>query len=67
MNWIKPEDKIPAYYEVIDVRLKTGETFNSWMASDGERNLWRKHHTNEVFYDEDILEWRRKEIKPKTL
>lgn len=65
MDWIKIEKDLPTYYECVFAELTTGEVVEVWRATYGDYNIWTKFGTNQVFFDDDIVKWKRHKLEPK--
>ena len=66
MEWIKIEKELPEFYECVIVELSTGEEVEVWRATDGEFNIWTKFGTNDTFFDNDIVKWKRHKLENKS-
>ena len=66
MKWININNGLPNYYECVHAELKTGKVVEVWRASNGEYNIWTKYGTDQVFYDDDIVKWKRYQLEDKT-
>lgn len=58
MEWVKTQEQLPEYYEVVKgLTLNQGE-LNIWIASDGETNFFTEWDSDQVFLTWEVREWR---------
>ncbi len=65
MDWIEIEKDLPTYYECVFAELTNGEVVEVWRATNGDYNIWTKFGTDQVFFDDDIVKWKRHKLEPK--
>ena len=63
--WLNISEGVPTYYKVVFAELKNGEIIKVWRASNGDYNIWTKFGTDQVFFDDDIVKWKRHKLEPK--
>ena len=58
-NWIDKNKDLPPYYENVFAELTNGEIVEVWRASNGDYNIWTKSETEQIFFDDDIVKWKK--------